>query len=160
MQITGIPSVVLLKWVKWHQEESWPNVFHCLLVNFFLNQKILLGIDQFFFKQDCSRLNKNNTNITMHGLLALETLLLKRCSLQASCQFVQCTSALQKAWLTIYCAIIWSSVVYLNFKNCSKMLLIKKRIKISSYFHSHCCAGRTRPFKVYLCFTIMQGKIT
>lgn len=97
VQITGIPSIGSLKWVKWHQEESWPNVFHCLLVNFFLNQKILLGTDQSFFKQDCSRLNKNNTNITMQGLLVLEDMLLKRCSLQASCQFAQCTSALQKA---------------------------------------------------------------
>lgn len=140
MQITGIPSVVSLKWVKWHQEESWPNVFHCLLVNFFLNQKILLGTDQSFFKQDCSRLNKNNTNITTQGLLVLEDMLLKRCSLQASCQFVQCTSALQKAQLTIYCAIIRSSAVYLNFKICFNTLLIKRRIKIISYFH-----GKIKP---------------
>ena len=67
-QIIGIPSVVLLKWVKWHWEESWPNMF-C----FGFNHKILLGIDQLFFEQDCSRLNKNSTNKTMQGLLVLDT---------------------------------------------------------------------------------------
>lgn len=69
-QIIGIPSVFLLKWVKWHQEESWPNMF-C----FGFNHKILLGTDQFFFKQDCSRLNKSSTNQTMQGLLVLDTVI-------------------------------------------------------------------------------------
>lgn len=69
-QIIGIPSVVLLKWVKWHWEESWPNLF-C----FGFNHKILLGTDQLFFKQDCSRLNKNSTNQAMQGLLVLDTVI-------------------------------------------------------------------------------------
>lgn len=69
-QIIGIPSVVLLEWVKWHWEESWPNLF-C----FGFNHKILLGTDQLFFKQDCSRLNKNSTNQAMQGLLALDTVI-------------------------------------------------------------------------------------
>jgi len=40
---------------------------------FGFNHKILLGIDQLFFEQDCSRLNKNSTNKTMQGLLVLDT---------------------------------------------------------------------------------------
>lgn len=42
---------------------------------FGFNHKILLGTDQFIFKQDCSRLNKKSTNQTMQGLLVLDTVI-------------------------------------------------------------------------------------